>query len=883
MTPPLRCARAVSGDNDAMPGPRRSRKSLVAWCVAASCAGALFVVVRSLISPIGTEVAAERIIEAAAPSAIDAAPPPRFEAPDPETIPASESSAATERPSAAPSRDEVEIDEGVSIRGSVLDADGLPAANCRLAIRVAREQEERWEYVEVATGESDGEGAFVLPVAAATARDAAIASLVATRGGSEVAVAPIGAVLRAGGGSVGSLRLEPGSIGAVRVRDDGGTPLASVAVTPHGLPQFEVRTGADGAASFPVLPIGAVRFSAIVPGRPLATSGEIRVETGSAFAVEIVVPRGVGVAGRVVDRGERPLPGAIVRVDGALGEAVTGESGEFALEAVGPGARRATVLLGDLPALRVDFEAPRDDLVLRVDEAPVAEFECVDARGRPVEPDEIAIEEVRAAEVAAARSERVRLRLGGAGAIGSFAVKQLAPKLVLATGVLGAADETAPIVAARAAERSAIVALGAGRFRAYARLEDRGPIFVVAKHSGLGIAVAGPCDPTSPDPRTRVEFAAGGRLDVEVVAGSGAPLRAELRIVARDEELLVATTDDAGRCSLVGLPCETILVTASADGAAARSESTALHAGTTGSLRFELEVGTELSGTVLDAGGAPIPGATLRFHAVADPLREYAVATTDRAGGFSVAHAPRGTTRIRIEPNVSGIRFGGEMIDEFLGAPLVVEVTGDPTQRCDLRTLWPAPCRVVFEPRSPGLGASADRFELRRRHDSGSFRVDGPPEALSSGRSEVLAVAPGEYVVTFQGRGSPWYATVPFVLEPGAERTVYCDAPATIPLTGVVEDASGRPLAGVALYFLWTESWRPMLDGGRAIAPFCDVDLGAFRTITASDGSFLVPAGQPRGHVLAVNKKGYEPFHAPIDLDLARRVPLRLRLQPSKR
>lgn len=863
-----------------MPGARRSESRIVAWFAVALCVGALGFVVRSLWTDGSVEgdegsranPQSEVLRTPVAPSidATDGTKPDDEEGADRVDITIAEAASAD--------RTTVETDAPVRLRGEVLAADGGPASLATVSVRIARQLTDRWEYFEAARGETVADGTFELEIAASLAREARIASLVVTRAPAEAGVASIAATLRDGGSRPVSLRLEPAGGGDVRVIDAEGRPVAAAVVTPHAFPQFEVRTDEHGIAAFPAIPVGPRKFSALTPGRPIATTESVDIAEGGAFSIDLVVGRGVVVKGKVVDRDDRPLPGATVRIDGALASEVADESGRFEFADVAPGKRRAVAVLGDLRAVGVDFEAPSEELVIRIHTGRIAEFACVDAQGRPIEPAELYVEEVARGKVAVTKSNQIRLRLETAGLVGAFAVDAKASLARLepsrAASSLGSSS---PIVGSTRLTKIAVVRDGTGRFRMYAQ-SGGDPIFLVAKHDRLGLAVAGPWNPNHPESDARVEFGRGGRLAIEVVDSNGALMAAEVRVAARNQDLLVARVDDRGRCDVAGLPHDDLTVTVSCESAATETQSLRLEPGVVANLRFELEVGTRLVGVAFDATGRPMRDAELWFHAAADPMRELAHAITDAEGAYRVEHLPLGPLQVRVRPDVSGIRFGAEMVNEFLQEPIVVEVSGSEEQRIDLRTTWPAPTRVVIDSRF-----ASTNYELRRDQDGSGFRVDGPPATLDRGRVAEFDCAPGRYVVTFQGDGGSWFATAPQRFEPGTTTTVRLYALATQSLTGVVEDASGRPLEGVALYYLWTEAWRPKLVGGRAISPSCDVDVGMWRVITGTDGSFALPPGQVRGHVLVAAKKGLEPLHVPVDEELARRVPLRLRPQPAKR
>jgi hypothetical protein len=179
------------------------------------------------------------------------------------------------------------------------------------------------------------------------------------------------------------------------------------------------------------------------------------------------------------------------------------------------------------------------------------------------------------------------------------------------------------------------------------------------------------------------------------------------------------------------------------------------------------------------------------------------------------------------------------------------------------------------------------------------FRIGGAP--INSGGVEVLATTNGitdvvrrelvdgaitatfvaERVLLFAVRptGEAWFVSDPFAVTADTPRVLRVDFSATSVITGRVEDEHGAPITNAAVYFGWSKEKKNLVMRGRAIAPSCDFDKSRFRTVTAGDGTFILPPAQVDGHELIVIAKGFETIRIPVTEELARRIPLRLPLE----
>jgi len=140
----------------------------------------------------------------------------------------------------------------------------------------------------------------------------------------------------------------PATTGALRIHcrfgeDDSPAWGVQVSVTPFGVPdgsmlQRAVRTGDDGSALVAELPAGNTYLEADRGGKL-----QVGVTAGTTKDVELVIPKGIGVRGRVVDDSGVPVPAASVWLsrephnycDGAF-VTISDQAGQFVLRSVEP-------------------------------------------------------------------------------------------------------------------------------------------------------------------------------------------------------------------------------------------------------------------------------------------------------------------------------------------------------------------------------------------------------------------------------------------------------------------------------------------------------------------------------------------------------------------
>ncbi len=259
-----------------------------------------------------------------------------------------------------------------------------------------------------------------------------------------------------------------------------------------------------------------------------------------------------------------------------------------------------------------------------------------------------------------------------------------------------------------------------------------------------------------------------------------------------------------------------------------------------------LESGYAIEGRVLDERGAPIGGAVVRVHPASsvgfgrsapDPL-PMAPATTGDDGRFRLDRVPAGRVRLHADAPGAEARWSG----------LVDGDTGDVVRDVELR-LPPARMlrgRVVDEGRRAVRGARVtatarigsgsagpnDRFEAEVRSDAvGAFALEVPQE-VETLRVEVVADG---YLPSLRTlRGNDVTSETEFVLR---------ELP---PLTGVVVDAQGAPVAGARVALVERRSADLPPDQARRLAETTSGDDGGFTLspdLTRSrDRSFVVHA-----------------------------------------
>lgn len=784
---------------------------------------------------------------------------------------------------AVPIREVAPVEAATRFFGQVVDIRGAPAIGCEVQLRVAVETVDGWRFEEVATTKSEEEGRFDLEAPASRIQSDRSVVLIALRESEGAATASIVGRDRVGTVVERILRLEPATSGAVVVLDEQGRPFAGALVTPHGFPSMGATTDASGVARFPAVPVGKRGFSAVVHGRPAAHSIPDELKSGVPFSFQLALREGGTVSGRVVDRDDRPLPKSRVSIGGVAGALVTDRDGAYRADQVPIGRTTVRAHFAKWASAPLECEVPFDGVVAKIDVSCLFEGLVVDATGNAVEPDSVEFERLsghdlrRRVEIG---KPRLAVASESAGKLGVFEVS--AVNKVTRLERVAAGEEGASRSMTQGPRADGIVRDGNGRFRLYSD-SSIDPYFLIAKSAEHGIAVAGPFAPNERKLDVVLQFGERATLAVEVVDGLGTGI-ADARLEFRQEghALFEARTDASGRYLATGLPRDEIVVVAHSDAGASKAQRVQVEFGKANAVRVEIDDCVTLFGVVRDLAGEPLPRA--RVYVLDSEIESLVLreTITDEHGEYRVGPVPRGQVVVRVSPDSSGILFGDKLHLKYRTGPRDVEVGAELEQRLDLTANWPARAQPSIEFRLDGAVVDAGVYEVSGPDLRGVYRPEGTPLAFAASPLSMPLVAPGTYVLSFRSVGGAWYMSKPVTIAPGSREVMRIDV-ATAPLTGIVENAVGQTIEGAEAYFVWNEVWRKQIDGGRAVSPFCDVDPTTTLSRTRSDGAFALPPGQLRAHTLVVSAKGYSTIFVPIDEELARRVPLRLRLSPVAR
>lgn len=784
---------------------------------------------------------------------------------------------------AVPIRDVAPVEAATRFVGQVLDLRGAPSIGCDVQLRVAEETVDGWRFDELATTKSHAEGRFEFEAPSSRIRSDGIVMLIAARESEGAATVSIEGRDRVGAVIERVLRLQPATAGEVAVLDEQGRPCSGALVTPHGFPSLGVTTDASGVARFSAVPIGKRGFSAVVHGRPAAHSTPDELKSGVPFSLQMALREGGAVSGRVVDRDDRPLPKARVSIGGFAQALVTDRNGTYRGEQVPTGRTTVRASFATWNSPRLEWDVPFEDLVSKIDVTSLAEGGVVDATGRAVEPDSLEFERLSGHDLRRRvdiGKPRFTLASESAGELGVFEITSA--KQVTRLESVSSGEEVASRSMTQGPRADGIVRDGSGRFRLYST-PSIDPYFLIAKSAEHGIAVAGPFDPNERRLDVVLRFGERAALTVEVVDESGIGISdARLEFRRDGHALLEARTDAVGRYHAAGLPRGEIVVVAHASAGDSKVQRVKVELGKANAIQLEIRSGVMLYGVVRDSAGEPLPRArvfVLDSEVESLVLRE---TITDEHGEYRVGPVPQGPCVVRVSPDSSGILFGDELHLKYRTGPRDVEVGPEPEQRLDLAANWPARAQPSIEFRVDGAVVDAGAYEVRSPKLGGAYAAKGTPFAFATSPIVLPLLAPGTYVFSFRAAGGAWYLTKPRTIDPGCRESLRFDV-ATIPLTGIVENAIGQTIEGAELYFVWNDAYRRQIDGGRAVSPCCDIDATAVLSRTRSDGAFALPPGQVRAHTLVVSAKGSSTLFVPIDEELARRVPLRLRLSPAAR
>lgn len=291
----------------------------------------------------------------------------------------------------------IRLRPGAAVTVTTLDERGAAVAGASITLRQRTERE--------VTGDDHGQARFV-----GVARGSAV--IVARKSGygevRRLAVVPDGT---AGESRTLEVRLvmRPGAPVAGRVIDEAGQPVADARVSARDAAELlapgsaradHVSTGRDGRFELPALSAGSYRLRAVHEKLAPAVSAPIALDGATPRRdIEIVMPAGGVIAGKVVDAGGQPVAHAHVRVrEGASDnlargashtrQATADEHGAFHIAAL-PRVQMSAMAVSDQASsdiVTVDLSATpeREDVTLSLTITGRITGRVLDAQGEPV-------------------------------------------------------------------------------------------------------------------------------------------------------------------------------------------------------------------------------------------------------------------------------------------------------------------------------------------------------------------------------------------------------------------------------------------------------------------------------------------------------------------
>lgn len=525
----------------------------------------------------------------------------------------------------------------------------------------------------------------------------------------------------------------------------------------------------DGEGNFRIGPLrpGEILLIARSGGLASEAEGPIPLAPGEELGgLSLRLAPGGSLFGTILDaETAAPLEDATVRAAGLSHR--TDASGRFALEGLTPGEIVFQV--------RADGYEPRDERLsigsgptsgveIRLTKGVRLEGRVVDGAGRPVAGATIF--------AAAYRLREGDRRLAGrAGSDGAFVVTAPAGHVILEA-----------VDAAGGTGRSSVLGVPPG-----------------GSMEGIEIVIA-----------------ESASLTGNVIDAAGEPLPGA-RVYAAAGELTFGgvVTGGDGTFTLGSIPPGPIQVVAVSGGARARVGPFEILEGETAHVTLQLGA-HELRGLVVDAGGRPLPGASVAIWPEGGPRTLASALVADGRGAFAASGLPGGPLRVEASfEALRGERRGvvpsdGEVTVTLAGGELVGLV---------LREGRPATeFSVAASPLEPGSpGATVRSFVSA----DGRFRLRLPP-----GGWEVRASAPSATEAIAR-------AEVP---ERGASAEVVLELESGGVIEGRVVSTDGAPIEGA----------RVSVEGGAIFAFATSHDApGAPQALTAADGTFRLTGVKP--------------------------------------
>jgi protocatechuate 3,4-dioxygenase beta subunit len=802
----------------------------------------------------------------------------------------------------------VRLGPGLVLAGTVRDAQGEPIAGARLELFLERATlggSGGAPLREAATNPAGAfrlaalpAGPFTLAVRARGFGDVRLRRLLADR--------PLDVVLARGAWLTGL------------VRDERGRPLAAASVRLASEVAGEPgRTQTDGAGRFALpFPGRDSPMRVVARGADSAPALSPRLTSPDA-AVDLVLPRGARVTGRVVDETGRPLACQLelLELDGvpsrALGELVhaeAGPDGRFVLVRLPPGRHALNVAArGRVPqraSVEIGNGSEQDLGDLALEAGLVLAGRIRDPQGRPValarvaasHDDENTVRTVTTESepdgrfrIAGLPAGEVRLRVeapGFAAARASASAGGAPIEITLHPGgsllgmVVDDADRPVDSFTLEAetsgGRRSGDESLRRdvmapdGRFLVEDVAPGRYTVVISAPERAPATLSAVEVEPGRSTDLGRIRLGTGLGLRVRVTSSTGSPLAGASVRAVRGAGLSLewsgareGRTDLGGGLELSGLAPGSYLVTAShperVPGEAGPVELEAERA--TPEVRLVLGEGGRVEGTV-QRRGTPLPGARVDVRSSGSSLGSFASTVTDGEGHFEVAQVRPGPARVDLmEPGPAGA-------SSVIGARL--EVREGETSRADLELREVLLQGRVTRGGEPLAGA---RIEIRQP-DAGALFGGGaagpdPVRQYHRARSgpdggfELLLASPGHHLVRVEavdGGGLP----VREVEVPDVDTfALVLDLPAAgVRLSGTVLDA---------------DSGAPVGDAGVTASPLLHEGQRAAHGRSGSDGSFALEV-DPGPYRLRAGARGHQSRSADVIVGDAGLANLRLSL-----
>jgi hypothetical protein len=628
-----------------------------------------------------------------------------------------------------------------------------------------------------------------------------------------------------------TLRLRPGGVVEVVVTEAaGGAPIAGAEVELRSSLPWRAVTGADGRFELPAVAAGTWRVTASHGDRSAATSAPLTVDGIHPRAgVELVLAAGGVVRGLVRDPAGKPVAAAEVRVvvQGNIGwrarrEAFTDGAGRFAITGL---PRRAVDVVAWHPGgasaiVAVDLAAQREhEVALTLDVTGAIAGVVVDGAGAPIGDAQVIVEPEWTGGVADRAAWGVR---GSQGAVtdqaGGFRFA-------------GLPDGSYRVRAARPGATEAALWLAEG---------------VVAQPGGAAV---------------RIVVGADGRVVGKVAFADGTAPKAFTVSIGGTHPVPFASGDGSFALAAAG---GSHTVTIGGPGfVEARVRDVAVAGDKDADLgTITVAPGRSVSGRVVDANGAPVPGATIAAGALL-------------SGGGAELYIPDESIGARSTEADDAGRFS---LDGFgNGAVTVVAGKRDVGRSASLR-LPPGPNSAVLELVLQPTTGLAGRVTRGGAPVADTVVIANPIGAISSnffvitgadGSFVLDALAPGPYVVYPMlggGGGRPkdmYLRRVEVTLGVRAEVAIdVTPGPVTLAIHLAADDGAAVPMASVlaiqaavdarTMEELRDGSRLPMTpDGGRAIPMYLRQAMG---------GDLELAGVHAGGHTVCV-----VPFPGPVD------------------